>query len=195
MEKVGEESNIKVMGAMYRGGRIVTSKKPFTTPEEVKGLKIRVPAIEMYLETWKELGASPTPMGITEIYTGLQQGTVDAQENPMTNSYDFGFPEVAPYLIVTNHSYNPSVFMMDRKKFGEFPEDIQKLIEEAAQDAADYRSQYVVDIEEDYLQKYIDDGREVIYPDNEAFEQVFDGFIEEKFPYLVDYVERIKAVE
>lgn len=195
MDKVGADSNIKILGPQYRGGRIVTSKRPFSNLEEVKGLDIRAPGIDIYIETWKQLGANPTPMALTEVYTGLQQGTVEAQENPLANSYDFGFHEVAPYLIMTNHVYSASVFMFDQDYFDALPADIQEIIEQAAKDAAEFRGQYVLDIEEEYLQKYIDDGAEVIYPDEESLRGAFDGFLEEKFPYLAETVERIIAVE
>ncbi|NEU32632.1 DctP family TRAP transporter solute-binding subunit [bacterium LRH843] len=195
MDKVGADSNIQILGPQYRGGRIVTSKKPFSNLEEIKGLDIRTPGIDMYIETWKRLGANPTPMALTEVYTGLQQGTVQAQENPLANSYDFGFHEVAPYLIMTNHVYSASVFMFDQDYFNALPEDLQEIIKVAAEEAADYRGQYVLDIEEEYLQKYIDDGVEVIYPEDTEIIAAFDGFVEEVFPYLSETVERIRAVE
>lgn len=195
LEKVGADADLKVMAPQFRGARIVTSKRPFTNLEELKGLDIRAPGIDMYIETWKHLGTNPTPMAITEIYTGLQQGTVEAQENPMANSFDFGFHEIAPYLVMTNHAYSATVFMFDQGYWDALPADLQEIIEEAALEAAAYRSQYVLDIEEEYMQKYIDAGAEVIYPDVEEFMAHFDGFVEEKFPYLSEYVERIIAVE
>src|SRR5690606_32619273 len=120
----------------------------------VKGLNIRAPGIEVYIETWKHLGANPTPMALTEVYTALQQGTVEAQENPLANSFDFGFHEVAPYLVLTNHVYSATVFMFNKDYFNNLPADIQEIIEQAAKEAAEYRSQYVLDVEAEYLQKY-----------------------------------------
>ncbi|MCR4443299.1 MAG: TRAP transporter substrate-binding protein [Peptococcaceae bacterium] len=106
LDEVGTKGSFELMGPMHRGARYVTSKRKIETAADLKGLKIRVPEIKIYLKTWEKLGATPTPMAFTEVYTGLQQGTVEAQENPLTLSYSSAFYEVCPYLIKTKHVYS-----------------------------------------------------------------------------------------
>lgn len=195
LEQVGEDADLKLLAPQYRGARIVTSSKRFENLDELKGLNIRAPGIEMYIETWNQLGANPTPMALTEVYTGLQQGTVEAQENPVVNSYYFGFYDVNDYLIMTNHVYSATVFMFADDYFNGLPEDIREIIEEAALEAGEYRSNYVLDIEEEYVGKFEEQGVEVIYPDLEPFHAAFDGFVDEHFPYLVEYTDRILEID
>ncbi|MFV0437780.1 MAG: TRAP transporter substrate-binding protein DctP [Desulfopila sp.] len=78
-------------------------KREVRTPEDVKGMKIRVMESPIYLETWRTLGASPVPMPFPEVYNGLQQGVIDAQENPIMTSIMMKFTEVSPYVTLTNY--------------------------------------------------------------------------------------------
>lgn len=82
---------------------LTTIKKQVRTPDDVKGLKIRVMEAPVYLETWRVLGASPVPMPFPEIYNALQQGVIDAQENPILTSILMKFTEVCPYATITNY--------------------------------------------------------------------------------------------
>ena len=127
-ETVGEQGNFKILGGMYRGAREVTSKKKFTTPDELKGLKIRVPSQQIYIDTWNVLGASPTPLALTETFTALQQNTVEAQENATIESYGFGFYDVCDYLIKTNHVYSTDVFTLTETTSTNFHRTSRKLL-------------------------------------------------------------------
>ncbi len=195
LQKVGDAGNFSLFGPMYRGVRITTSKKEFSTLDEIKGLKIRVPNIQVYVKTWEALGATPTPVALTETFTALQQGTVDAQENPIIASYNFGFYDVAPYLILTNHVYSTDLFIFDRDYFNSLPQDIQEAIKEAANETATWRSEYTLEIENEFIQKFKDQGVEVVHPDLIQIRKQFDGFVNDYFPYLDQWVEEIKAVK
>ena len=176
---------------MYRGAREVTSKKKFTTPDELKGLKIRVPSQQIYIDTWNVLGASPTPLALTETFTALQQNTVEAQENATIESYGFGFYDVCDYLIKTNHVYSTDVFTFNRDYFNKLPQDIQEALEKAAKEASDYRTQMSLDMETEYEQKFKDKGVEVVDIDTEPFKAKFDGFLDEYYPDYVDWANKV----
>ena len=150
LDKIGDDGDFKLLGAQYRGARYVTSKKKFTNAAELEGLKIRVPQLKMYLRTWELLGTAPTPMAATEIYTGLQQGTVEAQENPLSYSYSGAFYEVCPYLVVTKHVLSNDLFMFDKVYFEGLPADIQKALIEAANEAAKWRTDYEIAQESEF---------------------------------------------
>ena len=163
--------------------------------DEARGLKIRAPNIQMYIKTWQALGASPTPLAITETFTALQQGTVDAQENPVVECYGHGFYDVCDYLILTNHVYGADVFVFNEQYFASLQDDIQTAIEEAALEAAEWRNNVAVEMEKEYVEKFKEKGVTVIEPDVESFRNKLDGFIEREFPDLVPWVDKIKAVQ
>lgn len=193
-ETVGEETGFKLLGNTYRGPRIVTATKPMENIEDFKGFKLRAPNLEMYLETWKWLNAAPTPIAMTETYTALQQHTVDGQENPMTDSMNYAFDEVCKYWIKTNHVYSCNLVIMDREYFNALPEDIQQAVEEAAAYASEVVSAEQLEKEAAAEQELIDKGCTIIEVDTQQFIDYFSDFTDEKFPYLADWAERIRAV-
>ncbi len=193
-ETVGEETGFKLLGATYRGPRIVTATKEMSTVEDFKGFKLRAPNLEMYLETWKWLKAAPTPIAMTETYTALQQKTVDGQENPLTDSMNYAFDEVCKYWIKTNHVYSSNVIIMDREYFDALPEDIQQAVTEAAEYASTVVSEQQLAKEEAAEQELLDEGCHIIEVDTDAFIEYFSDFTNEKFPYLADWAERIRAM-
>lgn len=195
LDKVGQEGHFKILAPMYRGARIVTSQKEFTNLAELKGLKIRAPNIQVYIKTWQTLGAAPTPLALTEVFTALQQGTVEAQENPIIESYGHGFYDVCKFLILTNHVFSADMFIFNDKYFNNLAPDIQKAIEESAKEAAQWRNELALKSEAEYVQKFKDKGCTVIEPNREEFIAQFSNFTEKEFPYLVEYVNRIKAVK
>lgn len=194
LDKIGDDGDFKLLGAQYRGARYVTSKKKFTNAAELAGLRIRVPQLKMYLRTWELLGTAPTPMAATEIYTGLQQGTVEAQENPLSFDYSGAFYEVCPYLIVTKHVLSNDLFIFDKTFFNDLPEDIQKALIEAANEAAKWRTEYEIAQENEYIKKFQEKKVEVIYPDVASMKAKVENILAD-FPYLKDMVEEIQAVK
>ncbi len=191
LAKVGEESGMQVMNGGLMGIRVLTSNKPVYGPEDAKGLKIRVPTTPIYIDTWDWLGANPTPLPGGEIFTALQQGTVDAQENPYTSSAGNSFHEVVDYVTETNHVYSTLVYVMDQNFFNAMPVEYQELIKRAAAEAAPYCTEANQALTEEKKQLFIDVGCEIIETDVSAWQAALDGFIEEKYPYLLEYYNKI----
>ena len=198
-EYIGEEGGFKVMGHMYRGARITTSTKKMETLADFKGFKLRVPNIEVYIKTWDWIDAAPTPLSISETFTAIQQGTVEGQENPIQECVSNGFYDVCPYFIKTNHVYSYDMFVMDRAYFESLPEDVQAMVEEASTYASDWRNSVMVESEAEYEKKLTEEnGVEFIELTPEAhaeFMAAYDGFVDEVFPYLTDWVADIKAAD
>ncbi|MDR1242764.1 MAG: TRAP transporter substrate-binding protein [Deltaproteobacteria bacterium] len=192
---VGEEGNFKLIGPQNRGARIVTSKVPFKTIADLKGLKLRVPNIQVYIETWRVLGAAPTPLAFTETFTALQQNTVVAQENPIMLSYSSSFYDVCKYLIETDHVFSADIFIFNKQYFEGLPADVQKILTEACNEAAAWRNEEFSRIEADFKQKFRDQGVTIIEPDRAQFIAAFDGFVEKYFPKLVQWEKEIKALQ
>ena len=194
-ETVGSAAGFKLMGGSYRGPRIVTATRKMETWDEFKGFKLRAPNLDVYLKTWQWIGAAPTPLAMNEVYTALQQGTVEGQENPMADSLNYSFDEVCNYWIKTNHVYSSNLIIMDQSYFSSLPADIQSAVEEAADYAAAEISKTQVQKDLNAEQTLKDEGCEVIEVDTADFAARFDGFAEQNFPDLVDWVSRIKDMD
>ncbi|MGP1411149.1 MAG: TRAP transporter substrate-binding protein [Peptoanaerobacter stomatis] len=128
-----EEKGIHNLGYSYNGPRSTTTNvKAIEKPEDLKGIKMRVMESPIFIDFYKTLGANPTPMSFTELYTGLQQGTVDAQENPPSLILANKFYEVQKYLSVDEHVHNFLAFIMNKNKFDSLTEEQQKILTEEA---------------------------------------------------------------
>lgn len=193
-KEYASDAGFTVFAPAFRGFRMVTSMKPFTNADEVAGLKIRVPGGDVWSKTWEQLGAQPTPMDLSEVITGLQQGTVEAQENPVLLSYSYGFADVCDYLILTRHVCGADVFIMDSDRFAELSEEQQKLLKEAAEEAAKEISEYNYEEESSYIQKFEEKGVTVIEPDMDSIRRKFTTFVEDYFSQNSEIVEAIRNV-
>ncbi len=137
-----ESKGLLNLGYWDLGFRNLTnSKTPVTKWEDMNGLKVRVIQSPIYLETFKALGANPVPMPFPEVYTGLEQKTVDGQENPFTVIKGSKFNEVQKYLSVTQHIYNPQSFVIGAKSWAKLNPEEQAVITAAAKEATAYQRQ------------------------------------------------------
>ena len=138
LEKVG------MIGLCYweNGFRHLTNnRREVKTIEDIKGLKIRTLESKVHVETWKLLGANPTPMSFSQLYTALEQGVVDGQENPFGNVTANKFNEVQKYLTTTGHVYNASPFLVSKKFWDALNDKEKDIIKKAALEARDYQRQ------------------------------------------------------
>ena len=110
---------------------ITNSRGPVHKPEDLKGIKLRTMENPLHLAFFKMLGANPTPMSFGELYTALQQGTVDGQENPVVLVYTSKFYEVQKFYSLTGHVYSATMLVANDDFFASLPEDLWKIVEEA----------------------------------------------------------------
>ena len=190
---VGDAAGLKVMGCGLQGIRVMTGNKPVTCVEDVQGLKLRVPTIDVYLKTWEWLGAATTPLAGSEIFTALQQGTVDAQENAYPTNIGLSLHECSKYVTETNHVYSMTTFVMDKAFFESMPAEYQAAIEEAAIEAGKLCTDLIVANAEDAKQKFVDAGATIYEVDVTEWQAAMDGFLEENYPNLVKYYDMILA--
>lgn len=101
--QIVERAQIRPIAHFARGPRNLTSNRPITSPGELNGLKLRVPNVPLFVDVWRALGAAPTPMAFSEVFTSLQNGTIDAQENPLALIKSANFNEVQRYINKTEH--------------------------------------------------------------------------------------------
>ncbi|MDQ0338283.1 tripartite ATP-independent transporter DctP family solute receptor [Caldalkalibacillus uzonensis] len=123
--------------AWYENGfrNLTNSVRPVEKVEDLKGLVIRTMENQIHLDAWSELGANPTPMSFAELFTAMQQGTVDGQENPYPTIELEGYPEVQDYISDTNHVYTPFVFLFSKPIWDTLSPEQQELIRETALEA------------------------------------------------------------
>ena len=132
-------SGIKALAWAENGYRQLTnSQKPVATPEDVKGLRVRVMENPIQVDIWKTLGANPTSMAFGEVFSALEQGVVDGQENPWATIFSSKFNEVQDYGSDTRHVYTPFIIMMSQKTFDALSPEDQQIVQEASEAARDY---------------------------------------------------------
>ncbi len=133
MLKKFEPKGFKALAWAENGVRHMTnSKREIKSPADVKGLKLRTMENPVHITAFKDLGILPTPMPYVELFTALQQGTVDGQENPLTVIMTSKFDQVQKYLTLTGHIYSPSVFLMNKAMFEKLSDADKKAFVEAA---------------------------------------------------------------
>jgi tripartite ATP-independent transporter DctP family solute receptor len=135
-----ESKGIKLLAYYENGFRQLTnSVREVKAPADMKGLKIRTMQNPIHLEAFRAMGANPTPMPFSEVFTALQQGTIDGQENPIPTIWLSKFYEVQKYVSLTGHVYGPHLLLINKKLFDSFPAEDQKIIAAAAQESAIYQ--------------------------------------------------------
>lgn len=174
------EDNLRLLAYFENGFRHVTSNKPVETPEDLQGVKIRTPENPLSIKTFEAFGSNPTPMAFGELYTGLQQGTVDAQENPFANTYASRLYEVQDYVNLTGHQYMPLPVAISEEFWHSLPSEMQDIISESAQDAAQYHRDLITQNEEKILSEMESAGVTIVEAERESFgalvEPVYDYF-------------------
>ena len=134
---------IKGLGLWTRSFRQMTnSKKPITGPQDLKGLRFRVPNNPLWVEFFKAAGAAPVPMAFGEVYNALQLKTIDGQENPIDVPMSAKFYEVQKYLTISNHMADAWVLGINAKKFEGLPKDLQQVLTEAAAETQAWKVKY-----------------------------------------------------
>lgn len=193
-----EPQGWKGLAFAERGFRNLTnSKRPVATPEDVKGLKIRLMQNPVYVDSFKALGANAVPMAWTEVLTALQQGTVDGQENPLNVIVAFKLYETQKYMTLSRHAYAPAIIMMSQKSWGKLTEEQQQIVQQAAQEAAEYERAYDNQKEAEWLQFLKDQGMEVVEtPDLAAFREavkpVYEKYQDQFGRELIEQIQQIQ---
>lgn len=138
LNEYSEKADIKLLGMTDAGFRQTTSNVPVQTADGFKGIKIRVIQNPYHIAYWQSLGANALAMDFSEVYVGLQQKTIDAQENPYMNIVANKFYETQDYVIETNHLAHVIVFLMNNTLYESLPDHMKRLVDECAHEAVLY---------------------------------------------------------
>jgi len=166
----GKNLGIKVIAYYTAGVRNLYNRKaPVRTPDDLKGMKIRVMANPVEAKIWKTFGAIPTPMATGEVYSALQSGTIDGGENSPSVIEGFKYYEGAPYLVMTEHQRSIALLMMNEKKLKSLPPDIQKILLDTAKEASDYERKRDAELNVEAIERMKARGAKINEPDRTKF--------------------------
>jgi TRAP-type transport system periplasmic protein len=167
-----EKKGIKGLAWWENGFRNMTnSKRAISVPDDLKGLKVRVTPDKIRLDTFKALGALPVPMAFAELYSALQQGAVDGQENPLAIIFSSNFFEVQKHLSLTNHVWSSATLVMAKGVWDKVSAADQQAIQKVAFTWRDKQRKMVQDSSDDFLAKLKAKGMQVSTPNNALFVQ------------------------
>lgn len=196
LAKKGEDRGMITLAIWENGIRHMTNnKRPVRTPDDMKGLKMRVMEQPVYIEMMKSLGASPTPMAMSELYTALQKGVIDGQENPLGHITTKRFNEVQKHLSLTGHTYAAEPLLISKRAWNKLSPEQQEIVRQAAIDTRDWERQLCRDEEGKFLQKIKDAKTTEVIEDVDK-----DAFAKATRPVWDMYIKRfgdknIKAIQ
>lgn len=170
-QQIVDKVGIRPIAWFERGARNLTSNRPIKTPDDLKGLILRVPNVPLFVKTWTSLGAKPTPMAFSEVFTALQQGTIKAQENPYALIASAGFHEVQKYCNLTEHVIGWIYVTVGEKQFQSLPKDLQAILLDAAKAMQTFHQARFLETQKALAETLQAKGMIFVESDKEAFKQ------------------------
>ena len=165
-----EKKGLLVLAVWENGYRNITnSKRPIKTPADLKGIKLRVPEGKWRVKMFQAYGANPSPMKFSELFTALQTGVMDGQENPFTQIYSAKLQEVQKYLSLSNHVYTPAYLVVGARHWSTLPPDVRTILEDTAKETQAFVYETAAKEDTALLAKLKQGGMEVNEVDKDAF--------------------------
>ena len=188
-----EASDLKALATWETGWRNVTnSRRPVHLPEDLKGLKLRTTPNQAHIRAFELLGAVPTPMAFTELFTALEMRSIDGQENPLSLILTSKFSEVVKYLAKTEHVYEPIAVVMSTQSFSKIPQKHRDAVLKAVNGRArDFAATEVSNGEQSFLQALKDQGMTVVELNKADFRNKVASVVEKDFASLKPLYEKI----
>ncbi len=174
-EKGAQESGVRIFSAYgARSPRAIqTTRGPIQRPEDLKGMKLRIPGMEIFLETFRALDVKPTSLPMTEIYMALQQGVVEGQDNGFDLAIPMKFHEVAKFWSATDHAYEVTGWFISEKLWGRLTTEERKIFQEAAKEAGQIATDLVEQLDREAIDILKKSGCTYTVPDREAFRKAW----------------------
>ena len=196
-KEIYEKAGLKVLTYFERGPRMLTSNKPINNINDLQGLNLRIPNVPLFVEIWNHWGARPTPMAFSEVFTALQQNTIEAQENPLALMNSGGFYEVQKYINNTAHVRGWIYMLVGADQWEALPEDLQQIMMESAKVAQDYEHQLFLEAEEEIFNSLINEkGMEFVETDTSEMISRAEAYYEDNLaPELLELYNMIKNIQ
>jgi tripartite ATP-independent transporter DctP family solute receptor len=165
-----EKKGLRVIAVWENGYRHITnSKRPIKGPADLSGIKLRVPEGKWRVKMFQAYGANPSPMKFSELFTALQTGVMDGQENPFTQIYSAKLHEVQKFLSLSGHVYTPAYVTVGTRKWESLPADVRKVLEDTAKETQAFVYELAAKEEAELLGKIKAAGVQVNEVDKDAF--------------------------
>ena len=176
-----QDEGYRILGIWENGFRHITNNvRPIEVPADLEGIKLRTPRGEWRVKMFQAYGANPTPMAFSEVFTALQTGVIDGQENPYAQIASAKFQEVQDYLSITGHVYTPAYVLTSERHFARLPENVQALLTEAAKESQAFVYEEAARLEDVLLEEIRAAGVTVNEADKQAFidasGSIYDAF-------------------
>ena len=195
--EIRAKAQIRPIAYFARGPRNLTSNREIMTPGDLNGLKLRVPNVPLFVQTWQALGAAPTPMAWPEVIGALQQGAIDGQENPLSVIVSAKLNEVQKYLTLDGHVYSPAVILISPALWNSLDDSQKAAFDKAAKDAVTAMRAYVDEVEASGVETLKQAGMQVneLTPDQKAaFRAALEGpYKDYEAQFGKDLMDRIQA--
>jgi TRAP-type transport system periplasmic protein len=181
LEPEVEKKGLKVIALWENGFRQITNnKRPIKVPGDLAGIKLRVPGGKWRVKMFQAYGANPSPMKFSELFTALQTGVMDGEENPFTQIYSAKLQEVQKYLSLSGHVYTPAYLTVGMSHWASLPGEVRKVLEDTAKEMQAYVYETAVKDDEELLGKLKQAGMQVNEVDKNAFiaasKPIYDDF-------------------
>jgi tripartite ATP-independent transporter DctP family solute receptor len=178
-----QQKGLRILGVWENGFRVITNNvRPIIKPQDLKGIKLRVPSGVWRVKMFRLYGANPTPLAYSEVFAALQSGVMDGQENPFAQIYGGKFYEVQKYLSLSDHVYTPSYAVISEKFWKGLPPDVQQILSKISREIGDFARMEGARMDRELLEK-MKKTLKVNEVDKEAFvkasEPVYDDFTKE----------------
>lgn len=179
-----QDAGYHIVGLAENGFRHITNNvRPINVPSDLEGVKLRTPNGVWRVKMFQEYGANPTPMAFSDVFTALQTGVMDGQENPYAQIASAKFQEVQKYLSITGHVYTPAYILASKKHFAKLPEEVQAGLTECASKTQDFTYEEAARLETELLDVIKAAGVAVNDADKDAFvtasKPIYEGFAAE----------------
>lgn len=196
--KLEEATNAVPLSAFYLGSRVInTRSKAINQWSDMNGLLLRMPNSETWLNLGSALGANPTPLAFSELYTALQTGAVDGQDNPLPTDVSAKFYEVAPYIAITNHVVDSIIPMINKDTWNGMTESQQLAVSDAMDYARQVNDEARISEEDKDIQILTDNGCTITYPDINDFKthakEYYDSNPDQEAAWDMDLYKEIEA--
>ncbi|HXL03405.1 MAG TPA: TRAP transporter substrate-binding protein [Bacillota bacterium] len=193
IEEIVRQTNRRFLNVMWRGARQLATVKPVENLADLKGLKVRVPPEETYIRTWKALGANPTPMSLSEVFTALQQRVIEGVEQPINVMLEESWMDVCKNLIMTYHAAEPFGIIMWEPTFKRLSKDSQAILSDAAHLTTEWMRMTIANEEKEALDAIKAMGVKVVYPDLEPFREAGSKTV--LTPEVQKWADKVREVE
>ena len=171
-----DAKGLKGVSFWESGFKQITANKAIRKPEDFAGMKVRVMESPLLIAQYKQVKANPVPIDFAETYNALQQGVVDAQENPLVSIVNMKFYEVQKYTMLSNHGFLGYAFLFSKKVYDALPADIQKVMRDTARELASFERQDTARREAGYIERIKKGGSQIVEltpQELQAFEKAF----------------------